>query len=154
MRRDNLFSLFFIYTYFMGRATGTLDLFSSVLGDRRGGGEEEQLKESPFAPHPLKAEKMMLLVDWFRNAEVPTYDGNKMVTVPLALVMSRLYHNRDLVTNVEKCQKDLESLVSQNICGTVMRLQDGVNYILKNIEDWPEEHRQAYLRWSATRRSF
>jgi len=140
----------------MGRAGQTLkDSFAHVLGNKRGLklSQERELVLARqveyntllFSPKTKVAERRLALLKWWLYS--PTA---KEEVIGLAAIMdfTQLYLPSHDYISKNRCKSDVEELVKR---GMIMDITGPgsyhLGYRLKPLEEWPDEHREAYLIW-------
>jgi len=114
----------------MGRAQGTLDLFTSVLGERRGSKATYKVDSAEMT------EREKALVQWMTTHETESgwfYHGDACFDCPLY---------KEGVYRSTNCWGDFEALYRKGICQ-----KKNFKFILKPFREWPESCWLSYRDW-------
>jgi len=134
----------------MGRAqrlaaAETSDLFTNILGERRGLSSQQEKRLAPVKRGYLverEGERHLLLIRWLaEEVELGNY------TTALEVVNnSGLYNDIHADDNESDCLGDLDFLCSQNICQEIVR-SNPRKYSLRDIPVWPDGYQEMYSAW-------
>jgi len=122
----------------MGRAANnSLDLFTGVLGERRGlSKEQERLAPEFINPlNPLSNQGLRLLM----AAKIMLDKGASYTSLDLAS-HEALYGNGDLEERRAVAKTDLEDMVAKGVCEAV----GDYYYNIREMDAWPVAERVAY----------
>jgi len=140
----------------MGRAQGAKDVFTSVLGNRRGlQTKQAQFSTAPPAPRPPRktapfarevspALRRMHLMHWFELADLGRPKG-----IPYILDSSRIYDGLHASAKEQQCRNDIAALLKQGLLVKHQEPGQLVAYTAAESKNWSEEHQDRYRRWKA-----
>jgi len=143
----------------MGKGAA-LDRFSAIFGTRRGVGYGGWFRgevpttraEAPFGATKAAAERRMFLIKWWLAVHAPPGapgDGQPIIMAALAdaynlfltMQTSGSAPKGKSLYSKKTCQRDLESLERQGICGNAGAPR---GYFVKFSGEWPLPHRLLY----------
>jgi len=133
----------------MGRATGIKDIFTPVVGNRRGLTEEQESSLSSLSsslsvkellkllsPDLISAQRRFTLLQWMTDKQA--------FQVAIAVLKSRAYGEVEFSIRTTVCWQDLERLIDIGFCSKVGD-DHKAWYRVRPMRDWPEALREAYL---------